>query len=224
MRGNYPHASGRKRVAVIGLGRFGSSVATVCHELGFDVTAIDISERRVAEATDFATLAAQADGADQEALVALGVARSDVGVVAQGQNIEASISCALVLKQIGVPWVIAKAETELHGQILTKVGADRIVFPEKEAGVQVAHSLEIRHDVEYMNLTPTSGVARIQAPDHAVGKTLAQVEEHGGGICVILIQRGSLLLPHPPLETALQRGDVVLVAGLDAAIDAFADW
>ena len=71
----------------------------------------------------------------------------------QGQNIEASISCALVLKRIGVPWVIAKAETDIHGEILTKVGADRIVFPESEAGDQVAHSLEIRHLVAYMNLS-----------------------------------------------------------------------
>lgn len=222
MRGN--QQNGRKRVAVIGLGRIGTSVAIVCHQLGYDVTALDINERRVAEATDFATLAAQADGADKEALLALGVGRSEVCVVAQGQNIEASVSCALVLKQIGVPWVIAKAETELHGQILVKVGADRIVYPEKDAGVQVAHSLDIRHDVDYMNLTSTSGVARLEVPEHAVGKSLAQIEEHGGGVCVILIQRGNLLLPHPPLETTLDRGDIVLVAGLDAAIDAFADW
>jgi trk/ktr system potassium uptake protein len=213
----------RKRVAVIGLGRFGTSVAMVCHELGYDVTALDISERRVAEATDFATLAAQADGSDKEALVALGVGRSEVCVVAQGQNIEASISCALVLKQIGVPWVIAKAETDLHGQILVKVGADRIVYPEKEAGIQVAHSLDIHHDVDYMNLTSTSGVARLQVPAHAVGMSLAQLEEQGGGVCVILIQRANLLLPHPPPETTLEHGDVVLLAGLDSAIDAFAD-
>ncbi|MCA9880250.1 MAG: TrkA family potassium uptake protein [Thermomicrobiales bacterium] len=222
MRGH--QTGGRKRVAVIGLGRFGTSVAMVSHELGYDVTAIDISERRVAEATEFATLAAQADGADREALLSLGVGRSDVGVVAQGQNIEASISCALVLKQIGVPWVIAKAETELHGQILVKVGADRIVYPEKEAGVQVAHSIDIRHAVDYMNLTPTSGVARLETPAHAVGKSLAEVEEKGGGICIILIQRGNVLLPHPPLDTIIERGDIVLLAGLDSAIDAFADW
>jgi trk system potassium uptake protein len=142
--GNRPEAP-RKRVAVIGLGRFGSSVARVCHDLGYEVTAIDIAERRVAEAAEYATLAAQADGADEEALLSLGVDRSEVAVVGQGQNIEESISCALILKRIGVPWVIAKAETDIHGEILTKVGADRIVYPEQEAGVQVAHSLEIRH-------------------------------------------------------------------------------
>jgi trk system potassium uptake protein len=172
--GNRPEAP-RKRVAVIGLGRFGNSVAAVCYDLGYDVTAIDINEARVATASDYATLAAQADGSDEEALLSLGVDRSEVAVVGQGQNIEASISCALVLKRIGVPWVIAKAETDIHGEILTKVGADRIVFPESEAGDQVAHSLEIRHLVTYMNLSQTCGVARMQLPMTAVQQTVGRV-------------------------------------------------
>lgn len=222
LRGHRPDTA-RKRVAVIGLGRFGSSVARVCHELGYDVTAIDIDERRVAEAADYATLAAQADGSDEEALLSLGVDRSEVGVVGQGQNIEASISCALILKRIGLPWVIAKAETELHGEILVKVGADRIVFPESEAGDQVAHSLEIRHLVAYMNLTYTSGVARMEVPATAVRQTIGQIDAARPNICIVLVQRGNLLLPRPLPDTVLEAGDVVLVAGLDEAIDAFAD-
>jgi trk system potassium uptake protein TrkA len=213
----------RKRVAVIGLGRFGSSVARVCNELGYDVTAIDIAEARVAEAADYATLAAQADGSDQEALRSLGIERSQVAVVGQGQNIEESISCALILKRIGVPWVIAKAETDIHGEILSKVGADRIVFPETEAGDQVAHSLEIRHHVAYMNLTRRSGVARIEVPATAVGQTVGQIDVTRPDICVILILRGNILLPRPVADTPLLEGDVIVVAGLDEAIDAFAD-
>jgi trk system potassium uptake protein TrkA len=213
----------RRRVSVIGLGRFGSSVAHTCFELGYDVTAIDVDERRVAEATDYATFAAQADGADEEALRSLGVDRSQVGVVGQGQNIEASISCALVLKRIGVPWVIAKAETELHGEILRKVGADRVVFPEFEAGVQVAHSLDIRHAVAYMNLTPTTGIARLAVPRSLVGQTVAAAEAACPGISIVLIQRGDLLLPRPEGGTPLQAGDRVVVAGLDETIDDFAD-
>lgn len=213
----------RKRVAVIGLGRFGSSVARVCHELGYDVTAIDIDEARVAEAADYATLAAQADGADEEALLSLGVDRSEVGVVGQGQNVEESISCTLILKRIGVPWVIAKAETEIHGEILVKVGADRIVFPETEAGDQVAHSLEIHHLVAYMNLTHSSGVARMQVPATAVRQTVGQIDAARPNICIVLVQRGNLLLPRPLPETRLEDGDVIVVAGLDEAIDAFAD-
>jgi trk system potassium uptake protein TrkA len=223
MRRGARQESERKRVAVIGLGRFGSSVARVSHELGYDVTAIDVREGAVAEAADYATLAAQADGADQEALISLGVNRSDVAIVGQGQNIEASISCALILKRIGVPWVIAKAETDIHGEILDKVGADRIVFPEHESGVQVAHSLEIRHAVSYMNLTTTSGVARMRLPAALIGQTVGQIEEQMADLSILLIQRGNILLPRPAGDVTLQERDVVLVAGLDEAIDAFAD-
>ena len=223
MLGGNRQESARKRVAVIGLGRFGSSVARVSRDLGYDVTAIDIDEQRVAEAADYATLAAQADGSDEEALLSLGVDRSEVGVVGQGQNIEESISCALILKRIGVPWVIAKAETEIHGEILTKVGADRIVFPESEAGDQVAHSLVIRHLVAYMNLTQTSGVARMEVPVTAVRQTVGQIDVARPDICIVLIERGNILLPRPAADTTLLEGDVILVAGLDEAIDAFAD-
>src|SRR5215213_515174 len=222
LRGNRPETP-RKRVAVIGLGRFGNSVAAVCYDLGYDVTAIDINEARVATASDYATLAAQADGSDEEALVSLGVDRSEVAVVGQGQNIEASISCALILKRIGVPWVIAKAETDIHGEILTKLGADRIIFPESEAGDQVAHSLEIRHLVAYMNLSQTFGVARMELPRSAVGQTVTQIETARSGVSIILIQRSDLLLPRPAGDEMLHEGDTILVAGLDEAIDAFAD-
>ena len=223
MVGSNRQEATRRRVTVIGLGRFGSSVAHVCHELGYEVTAIDIAERRVAEAAEYATLAAQADGADEEALLSLGVDRSEVAVVGQGQNIEESISCALILKRIGVPWVIAKAETDIHGEILTKVGADRIVFPESESGDQVAHSLEIRHLVSYLNLSQTCGVARMELPLSAVSQTVAQIEAARPGVSVILIQRSDLLLPRPASDEMLREGDIVLVAGLDEAIDAFAD-
>lgn len=223
MRREVRQESPRKRVSVIGLGRFGSSVAQVCAELGYDVTAIDVDEQRIAEAADYATLAAQADGADEAALLSLGVDRSDVGVVGQGQNLEASISSTLVLKRIGVPWVVAKAETPLHGEILVKVGANRIVYPERDAGVQVAHSLDIRHAVDYMNLTPTSGVARLAVPAGTAGQTVHEVEASLAQASIVLIQRGNVLLPHPVADERLQKGDFVLVAGLDEAIDAFAD-
>jgi trk system potassium uptake protein TrkA len=223
MLGSSRQEATRKRITVIGLGRFGSSVARVSHELGYEVTAIDIAERRVADAANYATLAAQADGSDEEALLSLGIDRSDVAVVGQGQNIEQSISCALILKRIGVPWVIAKAETDIHGEILTKVGADRIVFPESEAGVQVAHSLEIRHLVAYMNLSQTCGVARLELPLTAVGQTVSEIEAGRPDMSIILIQRSDLLLPRPANDELLNKGDIVLVAGLDEAIDAFAD-
>ncbi len=126
-----------ERVVVIGLGRFGTSTARTLHELGFEVTAIDLGERQVAEATAFATLAAQGDGTDEELLRSLAVDRSHYGVVAQTESLEASALATLLLKRLGVPWVVAKAGSLLHGELLRRVGADRIVFPERDAGVRL---------------------------------------------------------------------------------------
>ena len=102
---------------MIGLGRFGTSVARTLHELGYEVTAIDTDHVRVEEAAEFTSLAAQGDATDEEMLRSLDVDHSDVGIVAITGNLEASILAALQLKRIGMPWVIAKARTELHGEL-----------------------------------------------------------------------------------------------------------
>ena len=128
-----------------------------------------------------------------------------------------------MLKRLDVPWVIAKAETSIHGEILRRIGTDRIVFPENEAGNQVAHSLEIRHAIAYMNLNRTSGATRLHVPPGSSGKAVADVEAKYPGISVLLIQRGHTLLPRPAPDTVLEKADIVLVAGLDEDLDAFAD-
>lgn len=210
-----------KRVAVIGLGRFGESVATTLAALGYEVTAIDIDERRVAEIADRVTLAAQGDGADEEMLRSLAIDRSDVAIVGQGENLEASVLCTLVLKRMRIPWVIAKAETALHGELLARIGADRVVYPERAAGVRVAHSLTVRNLEDYFSLSATAGIARLAAPAGAVGATIARVASDAG-IDVLLLERGGRWQAAPPPAETLRADDVLVVAGADAAIDAFA--
>jgi hypothetical protein len=114
-----------ERVTVIGLGRFGSSVARTLNELGYEVTAIDRDPKRIQEMADHVTLAAQGDGTDQELLQQLNVDQSDVAIVAQGENLEASLLSTLLLTKLKIPWVIGKARNSLHGELLRKVGADR---------------------------------------------------------------------------------------------------
>jgi trk system potassium uptake protein TrkA len=209
-------------VAVIGLGRFGTSLARTLHELGYDVTAIDIGERQVAEAADFVTLAAQGDGTDEEMLRSLHVERSDVGVVAQGENLEASVLTTLLLKRLGVPWVVAKAKTALHGELLARIGADRVVFPERDAGVRLAHSLAVRHINDYIPLSPTTGVAKLTAPAPFVGQTLAALcGERQTKLNVLLIKRGQTLITVPHYDERVQAGDELLVVGPDREIEAF---
>ena len=130
-------------MAVIGLGRFGSSVARTLHDLGYEVTAVDRGEKQIQEAADFVTLAAQGDGTDQELLQQLNIDQSAVAVVAQGESLESSVLSTLLLKKLGVPWVVAKAKSSLHGELLRKVGADRVVFPELDAGIRLLSLIHI---------------------------------------------------------------------------------
>lgn len=210
-----------RRVAVIGLGRFGESVATNLAALGYEVTAIDIDERRVAEIADRVTLAAQGDGADEEMLRSLAVDRSQVAIVGQGENLEASVLSTLVLKRLRVPWVIAKAESNLHGELLSRIGANRVVYPERDAGVRVAHSLTIHNLEDYISLSATTGIARLAAPPGSVGTTIGALTA-GAGIDVLLLERGNRWQASPGPTETLRAGDILVVAGADAAIDAFA--
>lgn len=211
------------RVVVIGLGRFGTSAARTLHELGYEVMAIDIGEKQVAEASAFVTMAAQGDGTDEDLLRSLHVEQSDVGIVAQGENLEASVLATLVLKRLGIPWVVAKAASHLHGELLRRIGADRVVFPERDAGSRLAHSLGVRHINDYISLTTTTGVAKLIAPPHLIGQTLTEL--HRGRnmpLSVLLIRRGQTMITAPSYEERIQTGDELVLAGSDAAIDAFA--
>ena len=131
----------KKQYAVIGMGRFGSSVARELSDLGFEVLAIDVSEQKIQEVSNWVTHAVAVDSTDEEALRSLGLRNFDVVVVAIGEDIQASILTTLILKELGVPELIVKAQNELHGKVLNKIGADKVVFPERDMGLRVAHHL-----------------------------------------------------------------------------------
>lgn len=211
-----------ERVTVVGLGRFGTSLALNLHDLGYEVTAIDIDERKVADAANYVALAAQGDGTDEELLRSLHVDRSDVAIVAQGENLEASVLTTLILKRLAVPWVVAKARTSLHGELLQRIGANQVVYPEAEAGIRLAHSLAVRHIRDYISLTPTSGVAKITAPENFLGHTVAELgaSEHRQ-LELLLVKRGNRVIVAPHREERIQPGDELLIVGPDSEISAF---
>ena len=211
-----------ERVAVIGLGRFGTSLARTLAGLGYEVTAIDRSDKLVAEIADDVTLAAQGDGTDEVLLRSLAVDKCRYGVVTTGENLESSVLGTLVLKRVGVPWVVAKATGPLHAELLRRIGADRVVSPEIEAGIDLAHTISIRHVSDYIALTAHTGAAKLTAPAHCVGRALGELlAPHAGQLDVLLIQRGDTLLTHPGPQEQVQDGDELLVVGADPAIDAF---
>ena len=213
-----------ERVVVIGLGRFGTSTAFTLHELGYEVTAIDIDERNVAEAANSVALAVQGDGTDEELLRSLHVDRSDVGVVAQGSNLEASVLTTLLLKRLRVPWVVAKAKTDLHGELLYRIGADQVIFPERDAGTRVAHSLAVRHINDYISLSPTSGVAKLVVPAHFIGKTLSELDlEQHFRLNLLLIKRGQQIIAVPNYKERLAEGDELVLVGPDVEMASFTE-
>ncbi len=213
-----------ERVAVIGLGRFGTSVAKTLHELGYEVTAIDRGEKQIQDASDFVTLAVQGDGTDQELLQQLRIDQSSVAVVAQGESLEASVLSTLLLKKLKVPWVIAKAKSTLHGELLRKVGADRVVFPELDAGIRLAHSLGVRHINDYISLSAATGIAKLGAPANLVGHPLAEVVgELQTKLNVLLIKRGPNLITVPHYQEVIQGNDELIIVGADADIETFCE-
>lgn len=213
-----------ERVTVIGLGRFGSSLARTLHELGYEVTAIDRDQRRIQEMADLVTLAAQGDGTDQDLLQQLNVEQSDVAVVAQGENLEASVLSTLLLKKLEIPWVVSKAKTVLHGELLRKIGADRVIFPELDAGIRLAHSLGVRHINDYISLSATTGVAKLEAPAALVGKTLSECMGNlQTKINVLLIKRGTQIITVPHFQEVIQPRDQIVIVGADSDIESFVD-
>jgi trk system potassium uptake protein TrkA len=165
-----------KQFAVIGMGRFGSSVARTLYEMDYEVMGIDEDEERINENIQYVTHAVAADSTDEMALREIGIRNFDVVVVAIGADIQASILTVLILKELGVKKIVAKAQNERHGQVLYKVGADRVVFPERDMGVRVAHNLISANVLDFIELAEDYSVAEVVVSSKMVGKTLRQID------------------------------------------------
>ncbi len=206
----------RKQIAVIGQGQFGVGVAITSADIGHDVLAIDINERKVQNVATQVTHAVQADATNEAVLKDLGIGNFDIAVISIGARIESNILATILAKKLGVPYVVARADTELHGSILEKIGADRVVYPEWETGVRLAQGLS-RVDVEdYMPLTKGYGVVKLAAPPYIVGMKLAELGlGHKGKweVAVFLIQRGDEVIINPRQSEAVKDGDVLILAG-----------
>ncbi|WP_317968437.1 TrkA family potassium uptake protein [Paenibacillus sp. CCS19] len=204
----------KKQYAVIGMGRFGSSVAATLSNLGFDVLAIDSSEQRIQEASHFVTHAVSADSTDEEALRALGIRNFDVVVVAIGQDIQASILTTLILKDLGVPRLIVKAQTELHGKVLSKIGADKVVYPERDMGMRVAHHLISPNIVDFIELSEDYSILELHAPSQMVGRNLKQLDIRPKFRCnVMAIKSNGQMNISPLAEDVIHSEDVLVIVG-----------
>ncbi|MNW31258.1 Ktr system potassium uptake protein A [compost metagenome] len=204
----------KKQYAIIGMGRFGSSVAYALSEMGYDVLAIDANEQRVQEVSEMVTHAVSADSTDEEALRALGIRNFDVVVVAIGEDIQASILTTLILKDMGVPVLLVKAKNELHGKVLQKIGADKVIYPERDMGLRVAHHLTSPNILDYIELSQDYSIFEMQAPRFMIGRNLKELDiraKYGCNVLGIRHEQEMNISPHP--EDLIQTGDVLIIVG-----------
>lgn len=205
---------GKKQFVVIGLGRFGTSVAKTLYTLGNDVLAIDSSEDIVQSIADSVTHSVQIDATDENSLRSLGIRNFDVAVITIGSDIQASTMATLLVKEMGVKYIIAKANTEIHAKVLYKIGADRVVFPERDMGVRVAHNLVSTNILDYIELSPNYSIAEIVTPKPWHGKTLNELNIRANyGINVVALKRGEEINVSPVAEDTIESGDIIVAIG-----------
>lgn len=166
----------KQSFAVIGLGKFGSSVALELAAAGAQVLAIDIDEERVADIAEYVTYAVRADVRDSKVMSSLGISNMDAVVIAITGNLDASIMGTILAKEAGVPLVIAKANEEMHTKILKKTGADRVIIPERESGVRVAHNILAGNFLEFVELSQKIRMIEVQVKPEWAGKTLRELK------------------------------------------------
>lgn len=209
-----------KQFAVIGLGRFGSSVAKTLHKMGYEVLAVDRSEERIEEMSPYVTHAVVADATDEDALKELGIRNFDVVVVSIGQDIQASILATVILKELGVKYLVVKALSELHGKVLEKVGADRIIYPERDMGIRVANNLVSANMLDYIELAPNYSIIEVMAPPEFYGKTLRELALRARyGINIMAIKRNEEIKVGPGADDVIQPGDILIAMGEDRQLD-----
>ena len=210
-----------KHYAVIGLGNFGMSLAVELARLGQRVLAVDVNPERAREAQAYVDQAAVADATDRATLEALGVGKVDVAAVSLGGRMEASVLVVLHLNRMGVPEIVAKAVSEDHGEILARVGATRVVFPEKEMAERVAERLSSRNVLDYLSLASGFSVVELAPTKEMSGRTLAELDlGRRYGVQVVAVKE---LVPErvhiaPGPDRVVKDSDILVVFGPEEAV------
>lgn len=210
-----------KTFVVIGLGRFGSAVAEELCSLGNQVLAIDPDQEAVQRIADKVTQAVVANAQEPDALRMLGVSNFDCAVVAFSNDIGASVLSSLNLKDLGIPRLICKARNHMHAEVLRRIGADLVVFPEDESGRKLARSMA-NHDIfNYIELSAQHGISEMLLPDSWIGKTLRQLDvraKHHVTVIAVQGRQGGMQVS-PSADYCFQAGDIVFALGDNDSID-----
>ena len=204
----------KQQYAVIGLGRFGISVARRLHEAGQEVLGIDVNEERIDDAELYVTHAVIADSTDEKALTSIGIRNFDCVIVAIGNDIQSSILTVMILKDLGVKKVIAKALGKLHGKVLDRIGADWIVYPERDMGERVANQLLSPNMLNYIELSKEYNIEEIMIPERMAEKSLKELNIRAKyNVSAIAVFRSGNIIISPSPDEIIHKGDLLVMIG-----------
>lgn len=209
-----------KSYIVIGLGRFGGETALQLSSMKCEVLAMDTNGDLVQALAPNVTHAVVGDSRDKEVLRALDAGDFDCAVVAIGNDLAASVLTVMNLKELGVPTIICKAHDETHRRVLKKLGADRVVIPEKENAIRLAKSLVAPNVLEYIELSDDYGIIEVPAPDSWCNKSLKDLQVRAKlGVNIIAVRRDGTITVSPAASYIIHSGDVMVVVGDNKALD-----
>ena len=209
-----------KSYIVIGLGRFGQTLASQLCMLGAEVLALDKRDDLVQQMADSVTHAVVGDAQDKEVLRALGARNFDCAIIAIGSDLAASVLTAMNLKELGVPYIICKAHDETHRKVLEKLGVDRVIIPEQENAQRLARSLNSHNVLEYIELSEDYGILEIPAPKVWLDKTLKELNVRAEmGVNILAITNGKKTNISPAADYCIQEADVLSVLGDNYALE-----
>ena len=205
----------KKQIVVVGLDRFGASVASTLSNIGHEVLAIDPDETLVQQIAPRITRAVQTDPTNASALRELGISNFDIGIVTI-PVIETSVLATILLMKLGVHYIIARAVSDLHETILLKIGANKVVYPEREMGTGIAYVLTLGDVIDYIPVTAAYGVVKMSVQPSFIGKTISEIGFGGHGrweVLVLLLQRKQEIMISPAPTEPIKPDDVLVVAG-----------
>ncbi len=210
----------RQSIMVIGLGQFGSTVAKSLIELDQEVLGVDIDADIVQRATTFLTHAVVADATDELVLQSLGLGQYDIVIVAIGDNTQANLMTSMMLKELNVPYVVSKAESELQGKMLKKIGVDMVLYPERDMAMRLAQSLTRDYVLDYLQLSNDIGLVEIETPEFLVGKTLIESGlRERYQLSVVAVKTGNDIEVPPKPNRPLTEADRLILIGRIHDID-----
>lgn len=212
----------KDQFAIIGLGRFGGSLCKEFHDIGLEVLIIDKDVDRVQDYAELATHAVHIDSTDKTSLQNLGIRNIDCVIVAIGEDIQSSILTTLLLKEIGVKQVWVKAQNDYHQRVLEKIGADKVIHPERDMAKRIAHHIVSEKIIDYIELSDEYSIVEISASEKIANRSLRDLNTRAEyGCTIVAIKSGDHINISPAPNAVIRKDDILVIIGQNSEVERF---